>query len=61
VLTCARSLSLFAVQFDCHSKAWFFLSQILQMVASAVELVTILVPQHFLFMAATANTIKVIA
>jgi hypothetical protein len=50
-----------ASQFDIHSKSWFFLSQILLVMASALELCTILAPSHFLLMAATANAIKGLA
>ncbi|KAG1675383.1 hypothetical protein FOA52_012302 [Chlamydomonas sp. UWO 241] len=50
-----------AHNFDIHSKSWYFLSNVMLMLATAIEMCTIVVPQHFLIMASVANCIKGLA
>ncbi|GLI59514.1 hypothetical protein VaNZ11_001407 [Volvox africanus] len=50
-----------AHNFDVHSKTWFFLSAVMLQAAAALELLTVLVPEHFLLMGSLANTLKGLA
>ncbi|PNW84547.1 hypothetical protein CHLRE_03g148150v5 [Chlamydomonas reinhardtii] len=50
-----------AHNFDVHSKTWFFLSAVLLQAAAALEMLTVLVPGHFLLMGSLANMLKGLA
>ncbi|GLC60268.1 hypothetical protein PLESTB_001592600 [Pleodorina starrii] len=50
-----------AHNFDVHSKTWFFLSAVMLQAAAALELMTVLLPGHFLLMGSLANTLKGLA
>ncbi|KAG2495233.1 hypothetical protein HYH03_006507 [Edaphochlamys debaryana] len=50
-----------AHNFDVHSKTWFFLSAVLLQAATALEMLTVAAPGHFLLMGSAANTLKGLA
>jgi len=50
-----------AHNFDIHSKSWYFLSNVMLKGATAIEMTTILCPEHFLVMGSCANCIKGLA
>eukprot|EP00197_Chlamydomonas_leiostraca_P012062 CAMPEP_0202863288 /NCGR_PEP_ID=MMETSP1391-20130828/3979_1 /ASSEMBLY_ACC=CAM_ASM_000867 /TAXON_ID=1034604 /ORGANISM="Chlamydomonas leiostraca, Strain SAG 11-49" /LENGTH=789 /DNA_ID=CAMNT_0049542905 /DNA_START=6 /DNA_END=2372 /DNA_ORIENTATION=- len=50
-----------AHSFDVHSKSWYFLSMVKLKVATGLEILTILLPGHFLVMGSLANSLKGLA